>query len=442
VIIVDKALQERHAQGNPVRIGVAGAGFMGRPITRQIIANVPGMDVVAISNRTISGAERAYREAGAGDWVYARDSDGAAGVVAGGGRVVTDDPHAMCRASGIDAIVEATGQVEFGARVALDAIEHGKHVVLVNAELDATIGPMLKVHADKAGVVITDADGDEPGVAMNLFRFVNAVGYKPVMAGNIKGFIDPYRNPDTQQEFAAATGQNPRMVTSFADGTKLSMETAILANATGFGVGKRGMFGHKCAHVNDVLKLFSAEQFLSGGYVDYVLGAEPGTGAFVVAYDTDVPRKHYMKYFKMGDGPFYVFYRPWHLPHLEVPLTIARAVLFHDAAVTPLAGPTCDVVTIAKRELKTGEKLDGIGGFTCYGTIENYSVSRTDNLLPMGLSESCRVTRDIGKDEPISYEDVQLPEGRVADQLRAEQVSYFDDAQVRLEVPHAGRRVG
>lgn len=438
MIIVDKALKERQEAGDPVRVGVVGAGFMGRPITRQIISSVAGMDVVAISNRNVPAAERAYREAGADRWVHASDPGTVADIVAGGGRVITDAPLALCSAPGIDAIVEVTGQVETGANVTLDAIEHGKHVVLVNAELDATIGPLLKVRADKAGVVLTDADGDEPGVAMNLLRFVKAIGYRPVMAGNIKGFIDHHRNPDTQQGFAAATGQDARMVTSFADGTKLSMETTILANATGFRVGRRGMYGHKCDHVNDVLALFSAEQLLDGGWVEYVLGAEPGTGAFVVAYDDDPSRAHYMKYFKMGDGPFYVFYRPWHLPHLEVPLTVARAVLFHDAAVTPLGAPSCDVVTIAKRDLKPGETLDGIGGFTCYGTIENYSVSRTENLLPMGLSDGCRAMRDIRKDEPISYADVQLPEGRLADRLRMEQTSYFDHAQVRPEVPQAG----
>jgi predicted homoserine dehydrogenase-like protein len=184
--------------------------------------------------------------------------------------------------------------------------------------------------------------------------------------------------------------------------------------------------------VNDVLNLFSADQFLSGGWVEYVLGAEPGTGAFVVAYDDDPSRQHYMKYFKMGNGPFYVFYRPWHLPHLEVPLTIARAVLFRDAAVTPLAGPSCDVIAMAKRDLEAGDELDGIGGFTCYGMIENYEVSRSENLLPMGLSGGCRATRDIRKDEPISYDDVQLPEGRLADKLRAEQNSRFTETAAVL----------
>ena len=133
----------------------------------------------------------------------------------------------------------------------------------------------------------------------------------------------------------------------------------------------------------------------------------------------------YMKYFKMGDGPIYPFYVPYHLPHLEVPLTVARAVLFHDAAVTPIAGPVCDVVTIAKRDLKAGELLDGIGGFTCYGMLENASVCRMDNLLPMGLCEGCRLKKDIPKDQTIAYSDVDLPGDRLCDKLREEQKKYF-----------------
>jgi predicted homoserine dehydrogenase-like protein len=127
----------------------------------------------------------------------------------------------------------------------------------------------------------------------------------------------------------------------------------------------------------------------------------------------------------MGEGPFYVFYVPYHLPHLEAPLTVARAVLFEDAAVTPLNGPVCDVITMAKRDLKAGEILDGIGGFTCYGTIDNYDVSQKGNLLPMGLSEGCRMKRDVPRDYAITYDDVELPDGRLSDKLRREQTKHF-----------------
>jgi predicted homoserine dehydrogenase-like protein len=426
MIIVDSALRERDQAGDPVRVGLVGAGFMGRAICRQVLANVPGMDIVAISNRSVDAAERAYAEAGSEAPVRAQSQTQVDEAVASGRHVVTDDPALLCRAPGIEAILEVTGEVEFGAHVALEGFEHRKHLVAMNAELDATLGPILKVHADRAGVVFTNVDGDEPGVTMNLFRFVESIGMRPVLTGNLKGLLDPYRTPETQEGFARATGQGARMVTSFADGTKLSMELTIVANATGFGVGRRGGFGHQCEHVWDVLELFSQEQLLSGGLVDFLLGAEPKTGgAFVVGYDDDPSRRKYMEYFKMGPGPFYVFYRPWHLPHLEAPLTVARAALFGDAAVTPRGTPRCDVVTMAKRDLSAGETLDGIGGFTSYGAIDNADASRREGLLPMGLSEGCHLTRDVPRDQAVTYEDVEVPQGRLADKLRAEQEAHF-----------------
>jgi predicted homoserine dehydrogenase-like protein len=273
--------------------------------------------------------------------------------------------------------------------------------------------------------VITNSDGDQPGVIMNLYRFVQAIGCKPVLAGNIKGLHDPYRTPETQQAYAARYGQKPHMVTSFADGTKISMEMAVVANGTGFRAGQRGMYGRHCAHVKDTLSLYSPEQFLNGGLVDYIVGAEPAPGVFVLGYNDHPIQRDYLRYYKMGDGPLYVFYTPYHLCHLEAPLTVARAVLLRDAALTPLAGPICDVIAIAKRDLKAGEELDGIGGFTTYGMLENSDICQAENLLPMGLSEGCRLTCDVPQDYPLTYADVQVPAGRLCDTLRDEQAAYF-----------------
>ena len=426
MIIVDKALQEREKEGRPVRVGLVGAGFMGRGIALQILSAMAGMRLVAISNRTIAHAERAYREAGADSVKTVETVRELESAINSGHYAITDNPMLVCEANGIDAIIEGTGEVEFGARVALAAIEHSKHVILMNAELDAVVGPILKVYADRAGVVVTNVDGDQPGVIMNLYRFVKTIGYNPVLAGNIKGLQDHYRTPDTQREFAQKHHQKPPMITSFADGTKISMEMAVVANATGFKVGKRGMYGPKCAHVNEAPKLFPTDQLLAGGLVDFILGAEPGPGVFVLGYNEHPIKQQYMTYLKMGDGPFYVFYVPYHLPHLEAPLTVARAVLFHDATVTPLGAPVADVLTAAKRDLKAGEVLDGIGGFTCYGLIDNYDTVRRENLLPMSLAEGCRLTRNIRKDQPIIYDDVDVPAGRLSDKLRTEQNAYFD----------------
>jgi predicted homoserine dehydrogenase-like protein len=388
------------------------------------------MRVVAISNRTLSQAERAYRQAGVESIATVESVAQLENAIAREQYAITDDPMLLCRAENIDAVVEATGEIEFGAHVTLEAINHGKHMILMNAELDATVGPILKVYADRAGVVITNVDGDQPGVVMNLMRFVKQIGYNPVMAGNIKGLLDHYRTPETQAAFAARNKQKPRLITSFADGTKISMEMAVVANGTGFRVGQRDMYGPRCDHVTGALDLFPEDELLKcahngGGLVDYVLGAEPGPGVFVLGYNENPILQQYAHYFKMGDGPFYVFYVPYHLPHLETPITVARAVLFHDAAVAPIGGPVCDVIAMAKRDLKAGEELDGIGGFTCYGSIDNSEVCRTGNLLPMGLSEGCRVLRNLPKDHALTYADVELPKGRLCDKLRAEQDAHF-----------------
>jgi predicted homoserine dehydrogenase-like protein len=321
-------------------------------------------------------------------------------------------------------VIEATGTVEFGCGVALSAIEHRKHVILINVELDSTLGPILKSYADRAGVVYSNTDGDEPGVAMNMIRFVRSIGLKPVVAGNLKGLYDPYRTPETQRAFAEANHQKATAVTSFADGTKLSMELTVLANAAGFGVARRGMYGPTLSHVNDSREFF-ADKFLESGMVDFLIGAAPGHGAFVVGYSKDPVKAAYLKYLKMGDGPLYTFYTPFHLPHLEIPLTVARAALFGDATVAPMGAPACDSVTIAKRDLKAGETLDGPGGFTSYALIENYEQSLREAALPMGLSEGCTIIRDIQKDQLVTYGDVSLPENRLCDKLRSEQKARF-----------------
>jgi predicted homoserine dehydrogenase-like protein len=425
MIIVDTALERRHKEGNPVRVGLVGAGYMGRGTALQIISAFPGMRLVAISNRTVSEAVRAYNQAGVESVRTVETVAQLEEAIAAGEYAVTPDGMLLGEAEGIDVLIEATGEIEFGAHVVLKAIEHRKHVVLMNAELDATVGPLLKVYADRAGVVITNADGDQPGVVMNLLRFVRTIGYRPVLAGNIKGLQDPYRTPETQRAFAEKYKQKPRLITSFADGTKISMEMAVVANGTGFKVGKRGMYGPRCAHATDALKLFPLDEMLNGGLVDFILGAEPGPGVFVLGYNDEPIKQQYMNYFKMGDGPLYVFYTPYHLPHLEVPITAARAVLFNDAAVAPLGAPVADVLTMAKRDLKAGETLDGIGGFMSYGTLENARLSYAERLLPMGLSEGCVLKRDIPRDQAITYDDVELPPTRLADRLRAEQTTMF-----------------
>lgn len=420
-MVVDMALRKLEGEGKPVRVGIVGAGATGRAIALQLGTPVPGIRLAGISNRTLSHGVRAFREAGIPEWVAAESARKAEDAVSRGVPVLTEDPAVLTGCGAIDVIIEVTGTVEYAAGVVLDAFRNGKHVVIVNAELDSMLGPVLKLKADRAGVVLSNTDGDEPGVAMTLYRYLRSVGLRPVAAGNIKGMVDHYRTPDTQKEFARKYDQDPRKVTSFADATKLSMETAVLANATGFRVGRRGMYGPSCGHVREMARLLPAEEMLAGGLVDYALGAAPHTGAFVVVHEENALKKNQLGYYKMGEGPFYVFYTPYHLPHIQIPSTIGRAVIHRDATVAPLGGPVCEVATIAKKDLKAGERLDGIGGFTAYGLIENSEIARAERALPIGLSENGILRRDIPKDSIITFDDVELPSGRLCDRLWAEQ---------------------
>ena len=427
MIIVDRALAARAAAGNPVRVGMVGAGFMGRGIANQIVNTVPGMRLAAIANRTLANARRAYSEAGVDAVATVEDASALNDAIRRGQAAVTEDPMLLCRAEGLDAIVEVTGDVEHGARVVLEAIAHVKHVVLMNAEVDGTVGPILKTYADRAGVVLTACDGDQPGVQMNLYRFVRSIGLTPLLCGNIKGLQDPYRTPATQKAFAERWGQNPHMVTSFADGTKISFEQAIVANATGMTIARRGMLGYDHAgHIDDLTTRYDVGELQAlGGIVDYVVGSKPSPGVFVLATHDDPKQRHYLNLYKLGEGPLYSFYTPYHLCHFEVPLSIARAVLFQDAVLAPQGPPRVEVVATAKTDLSTGQELDGIGGFLTYGQCERADVTAAERLLPMGLAQGCHVRRNIPKDRVLTYTDVVLPSGRVVDRLRIEQTERF-----------------
>lgn len=429
MIIVDKALAKRQEENRPVRVGMVGAGFMGRGIALQIAQYVPGMELVAISNRTIDNARRAYVEAGVSDIDTVSTREALEANIRNSVVSITDDAMLLCEADGIDAVIEVTGAVEFGAKVALTAIRNKKHIILMDAEVDGTVGPILKVYADQEGVVFTNVDGDQPGVEMNLYRFVKSLGVKPVLCGNIKGLHDPYRNPTTQEGFAKKWGQKPAMVASFADGSKISFEQAIVANGTGMRVAKRGMHGPTVPSgtpLKEVLSAYPLEDLLEGpGIVDYVVGAEPGPGVFVLGTHDHPAQQHYLNLYKLGEGPLYLFYTPYHLCHFEVPLTVARAVLFNDAALAPLGAPCVEVVATAKTDLKAGDVLDGIGHYMTYGLCENADTAEAGNLLPLGVAEGCVLRNDIPKDQVITYDDVVLPEGRLIDELRNEQTQHF-----------------
>ena len=429
MILIDQGLDKRQAAGDPIKVAMVGAGFMGRGIALQTIKHTPGMEMVAISNRNLENAKRAYREA---DILEVRTVDSVQELedaINAGRFAVTEDAMLLCQAEGIDAIVEVSGDVKFAASVALEAIRNHKHFITMSVEMDGTVGPILKIYADKAGVVFTSSDGDQPGVTMNLYRFVKGIGIKPVLCGNIKGLHDRYRNPTTQEGFAKKWRQNVEMITSFADGTKLSFEQAITANATGMLVGQRGMCGPTVetgTPIEKTMHLFPQKDMLSGpGIVDYVVGAVPSPGVFVIGTTDSPHQQFYMHHLKMGEGPFYCFYRPYHLCHFEVPSSVARAVLHQDATIAPIGPPCVDVVTTAKIDLESGQVLDGLGGYMTYGLCENTSTTEEEGLLPLGVAEGCRLKRPVAKDQVLTYADVDMPSDRLIDRLRIEQKAYF-----------------
>jgi predicted homoserine dehydrogenase-like protein len=427
VIIVDGALRERAERGDPVRVALVGAGFMGRGIANQIVNSTPGMELAVIANRRPERAVEAYELAGLTGVEIVDDLDELERRISSGRPTVVEDAHLVCRAEAIDAAIEVTGSVEFGAGVVLDAIEHGKHVILLNAELDGTLGPVLKVHADRAGVVYSASEGDQPGVQMNLIRFVRGIGLTPLVSGNVKGLHDPYRNPTTQEGFARQWGQNPHMVTSFADGTKISFEQATVANATGMTVARRGMYGFEHdGHVDELTTRYDLEELVElGGIVDYVVGAQPSPGVFVLATHDDSKQRHYLNLYKLGEGPLYSFYIPYHLCHFEVPTSVARAVLFGDAVMAPAGPPEVEVVAAAKVDLASGETIDAMGGYKAYGLAEDASVVATERLLPVGVAEGCTLVRDVLRDQVLTYDDVKVPRRRLQDRLREEQAALF-----------------
>lgn len=272
---------------------------------------------------------------------------------------------------------------------------------------------------------------------MNLYRFVKNMGIRPVLCGNIKGLHDPHRNPTTQISFARKWGQKPEMVSSFADGTKISFEQAVVANATGMKVARRGMTGVSVEPGTPLEKAIEAlplDQAAEGpGFVDYVVGAIPAPGVFVVGTTEDPVQRHYLRLYKLGDGPFYLYYTPYHLCHFEAPNSVGRVALFGDCVGAPLNAPMVEVVTVAKTDLRAGDTLDGMGRYLTYGLCENAEAARRENLLPIGVAEGCHLTRNVDRDDVLTYDDVECPPDRLIDALRLEQNRLFYDDSVTKE---------
>jgi predicted homoserine dehydrogenase-like protein len=417
-------LREREEVGQPIQLGLVGAGQMGRGMINQMERMMKGIRAAAVADIVVDRVVSAYQEAGVSpdDLVMTSDLQTANQAVLEGKRVATRYATLVARLASVEVVVDASGVPEVGARVAFDAILNRKHVVMLNVETDVTVGYLLRSMADAAGVVYTVSAGDEPGATKELYNFAQAMGFRIVALGKGKNNpLDREATPDKLADEAARKNMNPKMLCAFVDGTKTMVEMTALANATGLLPEKRGMHG-PTATVEDLPRLFSLKSqggiLEHEGVVDYVLGSvAPGVFA-VVTTDQDAIVED-LRYLNLGPGPNWVFYRPYHLANLETPLSAARAVLLHETTIATTQKPVAETITIAKRDLKAGEKLDGIGQYTFYGLIENASVAAEQNLLPLGLAQGAVMKTDVAKGEAIRYDQVELDHSLMIVHLRA-----------------------
>lgn len=397
----------------PIRVAIVGAGAMGKGLFYQCLIT-PGMRCVALADirveRCIACAEMwqvPYRVVTSLDAMHGAIEEG---VVA-----ICEDGTLLARCMLADVLLEASSSIIPAVGFALTALEHGKHLVLMNAEIDLIFGPYLLAEAQKRKVVYTSCDGDQHGVIARLVREVELWGLKVVLAGNIKGFLDRYSNPTKIIPEADKRQLDYRMAAAYTDGTKLAIEMALVANGLGMMTPVTGMRGPRATLVREALELFDLEAARASAapWVEYLLSAEPGGGVFAIGYCGERYQRAMLAYYKMGDGPYYVFYRPYHLCHIEAMECVAQAALDGEALLQPTYGLRTNVFAYAKRPLKRGERLDGVGGYACYGLIENCAPNEMPRGLPICLADDVIVRRDVARDEKIELEDVEYDGGRV-----------------------------
>lgn len=407
---INRKLEELERQGTIIKVGLVGAGQMGRGMVSQI-ENMSGMRVVITADIQLENVVKAYSKAGVadGDIVETNEAETASEAIRAGKVAATTDAQLVTSLPEVDVVVDATGVPDIGAKIAWDAILNKKHIVMLNVEADVTIGPLLMKMADASGVVYTGTAGDEPGAIMELYDFADALGFKVVALG--KGKNNPLNlaaNPDTAAEEAERKGASAKMLASFQDGTKTMVEMTAVANATGFLPDTPGMHGF-VSDVKGLPEIFKLKE--DGGQVsnkkivEYINGIAPGVFAIIASEKEEV--NHEMQYLSMGPGPNYVLYRPYHLTSLETPISIARAYIYNEATIAPWKGLQAETVTVAKIDLHEGQFLDSIGGFTVHGSILSAADAKQKNALPLGLIDRhVQLKRSVQKGEIITYDDV------------------------------------
>ena len=433
--VFNQRLAAREAEGNPIQVALVGCGRMGTAIVNQL-SQMLGIRLAVVAEAVPDKAVAAFAANGVHRPEIVDDADRVAGAMKASVPAITSDFKVAVEAP-VDLVVDATGLPELGARIALKAFAEKRALLTMNVELNATIGALLRRKADDAGVVYTLDSGDEPGAAMELVEFTSSLGFRIVCAGKgqMLSPILPDATPETLGEEAAQLGLSPHIYTTFRDGTKTHMELTCLGNALGFGPDCRGANGVQITphELKDVFRLKNQGGILSQeGVVDFTVGflkgdGKPdfrrsvGPGVFVVFTTDHQGIRRDLEYLAQGPGPTYALYRPYHFPGIETPHSMARAVLDGAATLCPTLTPAAEAVAVAKRDLKVGECLDGLGGFTVRGAVEKASVARAEQLVPVALTENARVVRAVPAGDAVSLADIALDEDSLLVQLWHEQ---------------------
>ena len=406
-------LEELDENKKHIKVAVIGAGLMGKGLVSQL-RRVKGMLPSVVASNSVKDSVIAFHMAGIDDdkITIANTLSELNLAMEMGNFVATNNWELAARSNLIDVVVDATGVPNTGARIAKLCIEIKKHIVMLNVEADVVVGPYLPKMANEMGVVYTGSAGDEPGAVMELYDFALASGFRVLAIGKGKNNpLDYNITPNGVRDQAKKSGLKPLRLASFIDGTNTMVEMAAMANATGFIRDVRG--GHGPTTTIDLLaKAYTLKKdggmLNQYGIVDYAHGVAPGVFAIVT---TDLPQVHHeMQFLKMGDGPNYALFRPYHLTSLETPISIAKAFLYNEPSIVPkFDKPVAEVITRAKRTLKAGEYLDGIGETTIFGSIEQYSIAKEEDLVPIGLiNKKTKVIRDILKGDYITHDMLEL----------------------------------
>ncbi len=426
---IARDLAARAEAGKPIRVGVIGSGEMGTDLVTQG-SLMQGIEIVAISTRRPHTAREAMTIA-FGDDSRATEADSVSQVTAAieAKKIAITSNELLVTNPLIDVVIDATGKPGVAADYDLMAMQHGKHLVMMNVEADVTIGPYLKREADRLGVTYSLGAGDEPSSCMELIEFVSAMGHPIVAAG--KGKNNPLNHdavPDDYREEATRRNMNPRMLVEFVDGSKTMVEMCAIANATGLVPDVPGMHGPK-ADRDDMVKVLIPKAdggiLNKKGVVDYTVGKGVAPGVFVIV-EAEHPRIiERMDDLHIGKGPYYSFFRPYHLTSLEVPLTCARIMLYGRPDMVPMAQPVAEVCAVAKRDLAVGEIFDAIGE-TCYRSFTlTIGDARAKQAMPVGLLEGGKVLKPVKKGELLTRDNAAADPGTNLYRLRKLQDAMF-----------------